>query len=372
MYYKESTRDHWSIAQNVTNLNSQGDWESQTSSSKVKGGTPLQKPKMINNKTVFIIGNGESRIGLDLEELKDYGKIYGCNLLYEEFTPDVLIAVDERIMHPCYWSGYPIENVCWFRDWRPMPGEAYEQLTDSSIISGDPTLNMSEYLHTNSRNDSIEFVLHATHKDRAEEYELEIRELDKNNVLDESAYQLVFTAGIYTTWLNAKGDKIKNLGPGSFPEELLKTHHEIFKKFKQGPSGKKGTWPKLWSNPLTQGLLAMNAGPTAQLIASLVEEPTEIYLIGMDIYSNNDRVNNVYKGKEGYMTETGNVVPSVNFIWQHRDMFHLFPNTKHYKVNKHPLGFDAINREVTEWKGTSNLEYLTYAEMFGRLADGAR
>ena len=360
MYYKESTRDHWSIAQNVTNLNSQGDWESQTSSSKEKVGTPLQKPKMINNKTVFIIGNGESRIGLDLEELKDYGKIYGCNLLYEEFTPDVLIAVDERIMHPCYWSGYPIENVCWFRDWRPMPGEAYEQLTDSSIISGDPTLDMSEYLHTNSRNDSTEFVLHGTHKDRAEEYESEIREIDKNNVVDESAMKLVFTAGIYATWLNTNGDKIKNMGPGSFPEEYLETHLELFKQFVFQGGGE------------AQGTLALNAGPTAQLLASLMEEPTDIYLIGMDIYSNNDRVNNVYKGKDGYMTETGNVVPSVNFIWQHKDMFHLFPNTKHYKVNKHPLGFDAINQEVTEWKDAPNLEYLTYAEMFGRLADGAR
>ena len=197
----------------------------------------------------------------------------------------------------------------------------------------------------------------------------ESTQIGSYNLLDESAYELVFTAGIYATWLNAKGDKIKNLGPGSFPEELLKTHHEIFKKFKQGPSGKKGTWPKLWSNPLTQGLLAMNAGPTAQLIASLVEEPTEIYLIGMDIYSNNDRVNNVYKGKGGYMTETGNAVPPNNFIYQHRDMFNLFPNIKHYKINKHPLGFDAINQEVSEWKDAPNLEYLTYAEMFGKLAD---
>ena len=42
----------------------------------------------------------------------------------------------------------------------------------------------------------------------------------------------------------------------------------------------------------------MNCGPTAQLIASLVEKPEAIYFIGMDIYSNNDRVNNVYKGQD--------------------------------------------------------------------------
>ena len=53
-------------------------------------------------------------------------------------------------------------------------------------------------------------------------------------------------------------------------------------------------------------------------------------------------------------------------------MFKLFPNIKHYKVNKHPLGTDAISQEIKEWKDSPNLEYLTYADMFGRLADGAR
>ena len=119
MYYKESTRNHYSTVHNVTNLNSQNEWEPQTFILKGDGWYAPQKPKMINNKQVFIIGNGESRIGFDLEQLRDYGKIYGCNLLYKEFRPDVLFVIDERIMHPCYWSGYPIDNVCWFRDWNP-------------------------------------------------------------------------------------------------------------------------------------------------------------------------------------------------------------------------------------------------------------
>ena len=29
----------------------------------------------------FIIGNGASREGLDLEQLRPYGEIYGCNAL---------------------------------------------------------------------------------------------------------------------------------------------------------------------------------------------------------------------------------------------------------------------------------------------------
>ena len=357
MYYKEWERSHYSTAQSAMNLNSQNEWEPQASSSREMGGMHLQKPKMINSKQVFIIGNGESRIDFDLERLRSYGKIYGCNLLWKEFTPDVLVAIDERVMHPTYWSGYPIENVCWFRDWRPMPGEAYELLTDSSIISEDPNLDMSDYLFTNSRNDSTEFVMHGTHKDKAKEVEDMYREKDPDNKVDETAWSLVFKAGIYTSWLNNKGDKIRNIGAGSFPYEYLEDNTETFNKFvEMGGQG-------------VIGALAMNCGPTAQLIASLVEKPEAIYFIGMDIYSNNDRVNNVYKGQDGYMGHTGNTVPPDEFIGQHRDLFNLFPNIKQFKVNKHPLGTDAINREVPEWKDCSNLEYLTYAEMFGRLAE---
>ncbi|MCS5653505.1 MAG: hypothetical protein NZ825_12775 [Candidatus Marinimicrobia bacterium] len=365
MYYKDYTTRDWSIAQSVTNLNSDNEWESQLLYSKEKGGMPPQKPKMINNKQVFIIGNGESRIGFDLEQLRDYGKIYGCNLLCDEFTPDALVAIDERVMHPIYWSGYPLDNVCWFRDWgSPMPGEAYEALTDSSMITGDPTVEMSDYLYSNSRNDSTEFVMHGTNKDVAEGFEKEVRENDKNKVLDESAIQLVFKSGIYTTWLNKNGDKVKDLGGGSFAPELQAKHPEVYQQFKAN-----GPYSSVDRGQDYIPTLAMNCGPTAQLTASLVENPDEIYLLGMDIYSNNDRVNNVYKGKQGYMTVTGNAMPGENFILQHRDMFKLFPHIKFFKVNKFPLGTDNINREVPEWKDTPNLEYLTYAEMFRRLAN---
>ena len=341
------------------NLNSQNEWEPQASSSRVTAGTHLQKPKMINNKQVFIIGNGESRIDFDLERLRSYGKIYGCNLLYEEFTPDALVALDDRIMHPLYWSGYPLENVCWFRNWRSLPGEAYELLTDSSIISGDPAIDMSDYLYTNSRNDSTEFVMHGTHKDKAKEIEDIYRDKEADSVVEESAWNLVFKAGIYTSWLNNKGDKVKNIGVGSFPSEYAEDNREIFNKF-----------TNFGGERLPNQALALTCGPTAHLISSLVEKPDEIYFIGMDLYSKNDRVNNVYKGRSGYMEETGNMMPPDEFILSHRDLFNLFPNIKHFKVNKHPLGTDAINREVPEWKGIPNLEYLTYAELFGRLASG--
>ena len=62
---------------------------------------------------VFIIGNGESRKGFDLTSLRKYGKIYGCNALYRDFQPDVLISVDQRMIKEIMESGYAYKNECY-------------------------------------------------------------------------------------------------------------------------------------------------------------------------------------------------------------------------------------------------------------------
>jgi hypothetical protein len=45
-----------------------------------------------------LIGNGTSRNGFDLEQLRDKGTIYGCNALYRDFIPDVLFAIDSKML----------------------------------------------------------------------------------------------------------------------------------------------------------------------------------------------------------------------------------------------------------------------------------
>ena len=55
---------------------------------------------------VFVLGNGESRLSIDLKYLREYGKIFGCNALYRDFSPDVLISVDDRMTTEIINSGY--------------------------------------------------------------------------------------------------------------------------------------------------------------------------------------------------------------------------------------------------------------------------
>lgn len=55
----------------------------------------------------FIIGNGKSRDGFDLEQLREHGTIYGCNALYRDFKPDYLIAIDDAITEEIKGSDFP-------------------------------------------------------------------------------------------------------------------------------------------------------------------------------------------------------------------------------------------------------------------------
>lgn len=70
----------------------------------------------------FVLGNGISRLAVDLSLLKSRGRVYGCNALYREFEPDVLVSTDRGISHQIQNSGYAQSHVMYTR--RPLPGLA--------------------------------------------------------------------------------------------------------------------------------------------------------------------------------------------------------------------------------------------------------
>ena len=77
---------------------------------------------------IFCIGNGESRKDFNLETLRPHGKIYGCNGLYKDFIPDVLIAMDYNICHEIYRSGYAFDNPVYLKQWERNRHTMYEKL----------------------------------------------------------------------------------------------------------------------------------------------------------------------------------------------------------------------------------------------------
>ena len=68
----------------------------------------------------FVLGNGMSRQGVSVTALSQCGKVYGCNALYREHTPDVLVATDRPIAEHIQRSGYSSINR--FHTRRPLPG----------------------------------------------------------------------------------------------------------------------------------------------------------------------------------------------------------------------------------------------------------
>ena len=66
----------------------------------------------------FVIGNGVSRQGLSLLAINRVGKIYGCNAIYRDYTPDVLVATDTPIARLIQESGYALKHKFYTR--RPI------------------------------------------------------------------------------------------------------------------------------------------------------------------------------------------------------------------------------------------------------------
>jgi len=72
----------------------------------------LKQPSRQNN-VAFVLGNGQSRLNLNLNELKTRGTIYGCNALYREFEPDFLVAVDTKMVNEIIASGWHKNHSVW-------------------------------------------------------------------------------------------------------------------------------------------------------------------------------------------------------------------------------------------------------------------
>ncbi len=68
---------------------------------------------------VFVIGNGLSRTGFDLESLRSKGHIIGCNWIYRDFLPDTVTMIDT----PCIYDLIEI-----YGRGNPLP---FKQLTQS-------------------------------------------------------------------------------------------------------------------------------------------------------------------------------------------------------------------------------------------------
>ena len=67
----------------------------------------------MNNNIAFVLGNGESRNGIKIEDLKKHGKVYACNAVFRTDRPDFLVAVDPKMMLEIAETDYALHNEVW-------------------------------------------------------------------------------------------------------------------------------------------------------------------------------------------------------------------------------------------------------------------
>jgi len=272
---------------------------------------------------VFVLGNGESRKNIDTSKLKSKGKIYGCNAAYRDIDHlDGLICVDGGMMHEVYDSGYALNNKCYFRSWSKLPDYAYPMMVDVNLFEG-----WHKSLHTeNERGNRNQFVLNGT---------------DPNQMM-----RLLKAAQ-------------------QFAEENGKEFDEIDLRQKMGNHHQWVTWVEDEDQVelIPEDYSGWSAGPIAVRMAIEENNPTDVFLIGFDLGSQNLFVNNLYKGTTNYVTQDAKAVPSVNWIKQHKQNFEAFPNVKFWKVNPAALGTDDTCQFVEEWREYENVEYLDYTDL---------
>ena len=278
---------------------------------------------------VFCIGNGESRRDYNLQNLRQYGKIYGCNALYRDFTPDVLTSVDHGMMHEIYHAGVAQKIDCYFRDWTKVPAMHYEMMVYGGMSEMDAKEHLDEILVSNEKGDSDQFVMHGANLKG-------IVEMIKRN--GEKYKKNVNNSTIKVSWIG-KPDRSHSLIDIMVDEQGDKT------------------------TPKDHG---WSCGPTSGYVSIKREKPKEIFLIGHDLYSATKHVNNMYKSTKNYVAQRNSPTPCVNWIRQWYTLFKWFPEVKFYKVNQFNDGRDMVNSPITEWENNKklpNVEYISYSTL---------
>lgn len=142
------TKDEWLVIKEQRKLQKQLDRRRKLYN------TPIETPNLdtVNCTTAFVIGNGTSRKNIDLEKLKRYGKIYGCNALYRSFRPDYLIAVDVKMILEITKANFQKDNSVWTN-----PNRAYEKISNLNFFnpskgwSSGPTALLLASMHQNKK-----------------------------------------------------------------------------------------------------------------------------------------------------------------------------------------------------------------------------
>ena len=266
----------------------------------------------------LVIGNGESRSWFNpchQTSMDDEVITWGCNAIYRdgEHCVDNLVAMDYAMQQEIYEISqsklsYTLTdtNYLHFANWSPIPAEIADMMFNGWDIP-------EEFVHKNKSSGNHTEQCVVSGKDPAEVNEKVFIAKTMNPSLDmkDLCLKMEKDMGIWITYLG-ENDNVKTID-----------------------------FPVGWS-----------AGTTALHLACQ-DEPKEIYMLGFDLSSYDEPLNNIYKGSDNYLPSDAKGFNTINWLNQMQTVFTEFKDTTFYWVAPiHRKG------EVTNVK-YNNIRYLT-------------
>jgi hypothetical protein len=258
----------------------------------------------------LVIGNGESRSWYKPHtSLSNSIVTWGCNAIYRDGDVDNLVAIDYGMQQEIYDSKYYKWNTCWFADWSVLPAEVAEM----SLMGFDLPPNFIHRSKNKTSNCVIQGKDPATIQQRIDS----LSELNANLDMNDLQKKLTKDIGVWITYVD-DNDPVKNID-----------------------------YPRGWS-----------AGATALYLACQ-QGAEEVYMLGFDLSSKNELLNNIYKGSNYYLPADAKGFNPQNWVNQLLAVFREFKDTQFYWVDpKHNIGSSTDNIAI---------RYLTKAELCGIL-----
>jgi hypothetical protein len=253
------------------------------------------------NDTAVCLGNGQSRSGLDLNKLKDYATVIGCNAIYRDFSPDVLIALDSRMAHEIYRNANLQKSKIYLGYWTPIPILVAKEMIKTMADKIDADWGIGD-----------EVVYHGADG---------VFTLTKGHNLG-----ITYITGV------SKDDKIINIEPDVDGFAYATGSRSVH---------------------LACELHAKKVYIVGHDLYSNTKKVNNIYA-----------GTNSYADKDALAARPNNPNETFNWILQHKNTFDKFSNVQFYKVNKSRDGEEAKTAsKIPEWSSCENLTYITQDEM---------
>ena len=270
-----------------------------------------------------VIGNGESRKWFGDKQYEVDAVTWGCNAIWRDVMVDNLVAVDYGMQQEIYESNNWRDIQCWFANWSVLPASVADMMfmgydipetfihrsknkTDYCVVSGKDPVTLKAAVAA-----SIITVNPVTLNEKIEAAIKQFPQLDMKDL----RMKMEKDVGVWITYVN-EDDNINTID-----------------------------FPIGWS-----------AGNTAMHLACQ-QGATEIYILGFDLSSYDEPLNNIYKGTDNYLPSDARGFNPVNWQNQMQTVFREFKDVQFSWV-------DATEEFIQE----NNLSYLTKAEFCDKVS----